>query len=229
MCESEIVSVTLVCPVIHGLLKKHLINKTDDLQAVKAFKEKVTQEILCCFTPDSLEIINEPPLIASALDPHYHQLKFLSDSQRSLVYAVIKEKVAEMLPETAESEETTGTTEDVPKKEESAMVFLLANDSEGTIGQHDEELERYLREPSIKEGEKCLLWWSRNVHNYPILSKVAKRYLCIPATSVPAERVFSTAGLIINEKRSSLLPQNADMLIFLNKTFLQYNINLLDI
>ena len=115
LCESEIVSVSLVYPVIHGLLKKHLINKTDDLQAVKAFKEKVTQEILCRFTPDSLEIINEPPLIASALDPHYHQLKFLSDSQRSLVYAVIKEKVAEMLPETAESEETTGTTEDVPK------------------------------------------------------------------------------------------------------------------
>ena len=97
------------------------------------------------------------------------------------------------------------------------MAFLLANDSEGTIGQHDEELERYLREPSIKEGEKCLLLWSRNIHNYPTLSKVAKRYLCIPATSIPAERVFSTAGLIINEKRSSLLPQNADMLIFLNK------------
>ena len=116
MCESEIVYVSLVYPVIHGLLKKHLINKTDDLQAVKAFKEKVTQEILCRFTPDSLEIINEPSLIASALDPHYHQLKFLSDSQRSLVYAVIKEKVAEMLPGTAESEETTGTTEDVPKK-----------------------------------------------------------------------------------------------------------------
>ena len=39
------------------------------------------------------------------------------------------------------------------KKEESALAFLLANDSEGTIGQHDEELERYLRDPSIKEGE----------------------------------------------------------------------------
>ena len=57
----------------------------------------------------------------------------------------------------------------------------------------------------------------KNAERFPTIAKVAKRYLCIPATSVPAERVFSTAGLIINEKRSSLLPENSDMLIFLNK------------
>ena len=172
---------------------------------------------MCHFTPKSLEIVNEPPLITSTVDPHHHQLKFLSDSQRSLVYAVVKEKVAELLPERADSLETAQSTDAVPKKKQSAMAFLLASDTQENAGQHEEEIERYLREPSLKEEENCLQWWSRNVHNYPALSKVAKRYLCIPATSVPAERVFSTAGMIINEKRSSLLPQNADMLIFLNK------------
>ena len=96
------------------------------------------------------------------------------------------------------------------------MDFLLATEPE-EFGQNEKEIERYLREPLVKQEENCLQWWSRSAHNFPALSKFAKRYLCIPATSVPAERVFSTAGLIINEKRSSLLPQNADMLIFLNK------------
>ena len=76
---------------------------------MKAFKEKVTQEILRRFTPSSLEIVNKPPLIASAIDPHYHQLKFLTDTQRSLVYEAIKEKFAEMFPEISDSEDIQET------------------------------------------------------------------------------------------------------------------------
>ena len=37
------------------------------------------------------------------------------------------------------------------------------------------------------------------------------------AADVPAERVFSTAGLIVNCQRASLSPDNVNMLVFLNK------------
>jgi hypothetical protein len=47
--------------------------------------------------------------------------------------------------------------------------------------------------------------------------KVVKKYFCIPATSVPSEQIFSKAGLIITKQRNALKPENADMLIFLNK------------
>ena len=57
--------------------------------------------------------------------------------------------------------------------------------------------------------------WCSNEKYLPHLSLIAKKYLCIPATSVPAERAFSTAGCIINEKRSCLLPKNVNKLIFL--------------
>jgi hypothetical protein len=39
-----------------------------------------------------------------------------------------------------------------------------------------------------------LEWWKSNGKRFPILSEMAIRYLCIPATSAPAERVFSSAG-----------------------------------
>jgi hypothetical protein len=47
------------------------------------------------------------------------------------------------------------------------------------------------------------------------VAKVARQILCIPATSTPSERVFSTAGNIVNVKRSMLKPEHLDELVFL--------------
>ena len=56
---------------------------------------------------------------------------------------------------------------------------------------------------------------------YPIHAnlKLARRYLCIPATSAPSERVFSAAGLTIAKDRASLNPETADALIFLHESW----------
>ena len=50
-----------------------------------------------------------------------------------------------------------------------------------------------------------------------MIAELARKYLCIPSISVPAERVFFTAGVIVNKLRSSLDPVNIDALIFLNQ------------
>ena len=55
--------------------------------------------------------------------------------------------------------------------------------------------------------------------HYPNLYITVKNYMCIPATSVSSERVFSTAGNLINSKRQRLTPDNVDMLMFLNKNY----------
>ena len=49
------------------------------------------------------------------------------------------------------------------------------------------------------------------------MSKLVKQVFCIVASSVPSERLFSSSGNVINDKRSCLLPDNADKLIFLFK------------
>ena len=76
-----------------------------------------------------------------------------------------------------------------------------------------------MRVSPLKSRENVLEWWSHNSGQFPNIAKLAKRYLCVPATSVPAEQVFSVAGEVVNCKRSSLKPENVDMLIFLNKNF----------
>lgn len=46
-----------------------------------------------------------------------------------------------------------------------------------------------------------------NEHRYPILSKVARDYLAIQASSIPCERLFSMAGIADTKRRNRMAPE----------------------
>lgn len=84
------------------------------------------------------------------------------------------------------------------------------------------ELLLYRREPPLPtknpDGSftNPLDWWRVKHHQFPLLSKLAIKYLAIPATSAPSERVFSTAGITIANERAKLDPKDAGDLVFLH-------------
>ncbi|CAD6208882.1 GSCOCG00010704001-RA-CDS [Cotesia congregata] len=47
-------------------------------------------------------------------------------------------------------------------------------------------------------------WWKVHEKAFPTLSKMAKDLFSIMATSVPVERLFSTAGMIMTKSCTSL-------------------------
>jgi len=49
------------------------------------------------------------------------------------------------------------------------------------------EKQQYLQHSNIDRHEDPLVWWKQNSSHLPMLQELAKKYLCIPATSVPAE------------------------------------------
>ena len=77
------------------------------------------------------------------------------------------------------------------------------------------EMIIYERDSTLGRLNNPLAWWAQNESRFPILSKVARRILCVPATSAPVERLFSYAGLTISNNRNRLLPENAEEIIFL--------------
>lgn len=64
-----------------------------------------------------------------------------------------------------------------------------------------------------------LVWWKNNDKAYPHLAVLARRILCIPATSASSERVFSTAGATVTNERSRLAPENVANCVFLHDTW----------
>ena len=111
-----------------------------------------------------------------------------------------------------------------PKKPKKGTLMDLLSDVLGTETAEDSpvntaekahrEVAKYVVLEPVQDHHP-LKWWKENSHKLPPLSKLAKKYLCIPATSVPSEQAFSLAGYIVNQRRACLLPENVNMLVFL--------------
>ena len=51
----------------------------------------------------------------------------------------------------------------------------------------------------------------------PTLSRLARKYLCVPGTSIQAERVFSWMECLLNKRRLSMSGESVPMQLFLQE------------
>jgi len=78
-----------------------------------------------------------------------------------------------------------------------------------------QEYTRYFNEPLSVDGINTLPFWKANAFNYPILSAMAKDYLTVQASSVPAERAFSSGVDLVTADRCRLTGKTIEMTQFL--------------
>jgi hypothetical protein len=98
----------------------------------------------------------------------------------------------------------------------------VAGEKENDLSAHqmiDIEVKRFLNLPCEDRSKTDpLKWWSTVGKSlFPTISRVAFKYLIVPATSVPCERLFSIAGQVLSEKRTSLKDETARALICLHE------------
>ena len=113
------------------------------------------------------------------------------------------------------SEESTTVTGPTPAKKKKTVTlgsWLSRHSLESTtdslprVTNHkqkiSQEIELYAALPCSDYEINPLTWWHDHVLVYPALAYVAKKYLCIQASSSPSERLFSKAGQVITSKRT---------------------------
>ena len=67
----------------------------------------------------------------------------------------------------------------------------------------------------LSSDDSPIIWWKQLHSMIPGLGLLARSYLCAQATSCFSERLFSKAGFMVKENRTTLTPQNVNMLVFI--------------
>lgn len=166
---------------------------------------------------------NEKFNIATILDPRFKNKFFSHPSVSNNVKSLVQAHQTETQQVV---DATDRTLEEPPQKRQCTTLWKVYSDiikeSGGIVSCEDgsDELEIYLAEPLIDfHRDNVYTWWTTNRFRFPKLASIAQKYLCAPPTSVSSERLFSGAGLIYDESRNRLSPDNAEILLFVKKNF----------
>jgi len=63
-------------------------------------------------------------------------------------------------------------------------------------------LETYFKLPNLPSGRlDVLAWWKPQEPVLPLLAEIDWKYLCIPASSAPSERLFTASGNMMTKIR----------------------------
>ena len=207
------VSISAVFSVVHGLLTKLAIEE-EDSSCIKQFKTQVSSALKRRWGIDELDA-SQIPMLATAVDPRFCNLKFLHEKLKSEV----KLELLRLATAFFESTQSDGEARPSCKKTKTAFDILLGEEEEVTDNSCEAELNQYFAEKVATRDTDPLQWWSMNEFRFKTLAQVARSILCVLATSTASERLFSTAGLAVTNLRSCLKPDNVDAFVFLNKNF----------
>lgn len=227
MSADTYVTISAISPLLHHLLHNVLTANESDSTAIRQMKQEMKHNLTSRYqAPDVAKLLN----LACFLDPRFKNMPFLEDDEKEQVNEdIVMEVMKHVVPDPEESTQSTVKECQLEPSAKKAKVAKQTGFAE-LLGQMystpiskrksirekaEEEVKFYLQEASPELNSNVLHWWKVNQHRFTAVAAVAKKMLCIPATSTPSERLFSTAGDIINAKRASLDPDNASMLCFL--------------
>ncbi|XP_067653283.1 E3 SUMO-protein ligase ZBED1-like [Haliotis asinina] len=184
LCSEGTPTASVIMPLKHHLLTVALRPDDADSATIKEMKEIMTSDL-------QPRYVQQADLLycASAVDPRFKHLPFLSDEEKYDVFKKVTTETARLITEKrklltvkTEPTESVPSLPNLPYIEENVPVDV---------------------KPECKDSAD--------------ITTSSKQAVDSEATSVPSERAFSTAGDIITPNRASLKPDNLDMLLFLKK------------
>ncbi|XP_028429117.1 uncharacterized protein LOC114552482 isoform X2 [Perca flavescens] len=230
------------CSQIFPILKKleaHFETQDEDSLFTATLKEKVWRELSTCYKDgDTWKFLQE----SSAMDPRFKNRIDSDEIWCRVRNAAIRvttttemsnqEEVGLLLDSDADdelepnfsSDETlcpkrprlTGL-EELFEEEDRALKSVRAAEKTPIPEQVQREIQLYRNLAAVPTSEDALAWWWKRRDSLPLLSQLSNSYLCIQASSASRERVCSTAGDTTSRDGSHILPEQADMQIFLQK------------
>lgn len=166
---------------------------------------------------------NQNLAIATLLDPRFKKLHFKQPFALSNALKTIDNDLTRSCETESQSldEDVQVQTTSTPTPGLWSHHLRLVQDCSitNTMSAYTQELSSYINSPCTDIKSDPLGFWFTNKSNFPRLYEMALKFLLIPATSVPAERLFSMAGNIITEKRNRISEKHLEETLILNSIF----------
>ncbi len=164
-------------------------------QACNMAKHEALKESLPVESPQECPAEDQEPVVKKVNEIIYKNIKILTDSifqAKGSLWDRFDKKVSQ-------SQQRAGSG----SSEKAELV--------------DMEMKRFMALPIQDRETDPIKWWvTEGKPSFPYLYEAAIKHLVCPATSVPSERVFSTAGEVLSKKRNRLGSECANMIITLH-------------
>lgn len=209
-------TISLIIPLIRGFQfrMKQVCTKTGVGEKLKtALLEAATR----------LGSFENNRIVAKAcfLDPRFKKFGFGSEDNASNAQKWVSEELAQFFDNPALASEpmqidpcNSKISDDIWShfdKKVSEITTLSVPSTKVTL-----YIKQYLEMPPLERKKDPLQFWAKHKFIFPEMYELATKYLCIPATSVPSDRVFSKTGQLLDFKRNALAPENLNYIIFLS-------------
>ena len=152
---------------------------------------------------------------ASFLDPRV-KLDWCTPDEAAAVKADITSLV-----NTHSSTSSTATDPACSPPRKKSRLFLFKASTPASTPAQNTEVDSYLAEPTLGEKEDPLSFWQQSTPKLTTLALLAEKYLHIPASSDPVERLFSVAGKILRPEWAWMSDRTFENSMFVkcNKAF----------
>jgi hypothetical protein len=223
LVETPIPTVSLI-PLIKLNIRKCCATIVGESKAMKVVKAKVLEK-LDVRLPESRAV-----QIHQLLDPSTKVLMVKEDAISLLMSVVrslhMKGFIQLQLPALADGSSVSNPASK-RRKLKQEMLNELRRTSLPAVTEESEEVNNvavevtnYLTSRNSEiDDDEILDFWSKQTAQYPILSQVAELYLAMSASSVPVESMFSTTGLICNNKRCMIGEDKVHRVSFIHDNF----------
>ena len=213
MSTEKYPTISSVKPLFYKLLERVLKVEHSDSSISKQMKKEIKSDLAGRYQSSELKTVLN---VTTFLDPRYKALPFVSDSNKEKVLEQVEEELLDMYSNhssqdnESKEEAATGGYEPPAKKsrkdDKGPMTPLLGDlFSKDVMPERLAHSEKVKRELSLYKAEHSaeldcdpLKWWQSQKLAYPLMSKLVQKRFSMVATSVPSERLFSSAGNVIN-------------------------------
>ena len=221
MSGEKYVTGSAVIPVTDLLTTSILKEKEDDKTLTNEIRKAIISDLSKRNTsPDVVEVLE----LASFLDPRFKG-KYVTDEESIKEVICSDGMLIYQSATTSNTPQSSAAAVCPPAKKKRTLGSLLKMGETEETGSSAQvlpgeainvELSLYLQEVRLDAESDPLEWWKLHEMTFPMLSKVAKKFLAVPATSAASEQLFSRSGKIVTHTRASLKPDKVEMLVFLS-------------